>query len=202
MEKTKKGVFTLFKSLNGFDNITKFRLINSFLAAVVMGIMLPITIHLKGMYMLPYIIGLFSIATLLSVKTNRFMVENFNLNILFKMGIIVNTLIFLLALLFFYDEVITAYILSILGIFEVIVFSAYSIRLNNYITKYTPNKIQEFQITKNNISANGSILGSVLITVTTYFSNITCGVIVLSVVSFLVSLWLIINWNFFNGVED
>jgi len=182
-----------------FDRITQFRLLNLFLVSISIALLSPVIIHLKGVYMFTYVIGLFSISYTLALKTNKYMVP-FGNSKLFKMGNIVHLFFTFSTILYFYNPLIMIYLDSFSMLLQVIVFSAYTITLQNYITKEYPESVPEFQIKRNNIGANGTLIGlgigSLLL-----MHSIEITIIFFLVFNILFSIFLFWNWNFFENIE-
>jgi len=186
----------LLKSLKAFDTITKFRIQNAFLISVSTAILSPVMTHLYGLYMVTFMISLFSISYTLAVKTNPYFVKLGNEK-LFRLGIFVHIIFTLSAALYFWSPVTMVYMDSISTFIEICVFSAYSITLQNYITKYYPESVPEFQIVRNDYVANGTLFGLILSTGLLLIS-VKVTVIVFLIFNFGFSLYLLNNWNIFN----
>lgn len=194
-------MFNYFKKFKEQDEITEFRLINSFLVSVGFAILAPIIIVLKGAFLMVWVISLFSIAATLAVKSNKYLTEKFTISELYKLGIFIHLMFIISTLFYFLSPVLMVWLDSSLVILETAVFSSYSILLNNYITDNFPKSMQSFQVIRNSSWADGSLLGLSLITLVTYFSTTEVGLIVFIIYNFLFSLWLIYNWSFFDNKE-
>ena len=186
--------------INTLDEVTKFRLMNSFLVAIIIGVLGPAIITLKGTLMLPWVIAVFGILISLSVKSNRY-ITKLSISTVFRMSVIVNILLLLSTSLYFWNPLLMVYTDSIIMVIETAVMSAYSIQLNNYITERYPDSMHQFQILRNNIWADGGLIGLVLVTIVMYFFHITGAIYLFITVSSLFSIWLLTHWNFFKGRE-
>lgn len=186
---------TIFK-IKSLDNVTYFRLLNSFIVAIGLAIIAPAIITLKGTLMLPWIIALFSIAATLAVKTNTY-ITSFNINTVYHMVVITHFLLVLSTFLFFWNPLVMIYVDSVIVIIETAIMSAYSIQLTNYITIYHPKSMHTFQIMRNNIWADGGIIGLVITTIVMFFFHIPGAVWLFLIFNIPFSFWLLINWNFF-----
>jgi len=189
-----------FLKIQKFDKVTQFRLINAFFVAISMSLMAPIAVVLKGTYMLTWIISGFSIAYTIAVKTNKYMVPLGNEK-LYRTGIFIHLLYIGCSTIYFFSPLVMIWVNSIIVFFEIVVFSAYSITLQNYITKYYPKDVPSFQITRNNLIANGSIIGLILVTVVSLHS-LTTAVVFFILFNSLFSFWMLYHWNFFRNVPN
>ncbi len=187
------------KSLYKFDDITKFRLINAFIVSVCLGVLSPVLIVMKGLYMLPWVISLFSILYTVSVKTNKYLVPLGNEK-LYRIGVILHVLLILNTTLYFWFPSFMIYSDSIVMFFIYSNFSAYSISLTNYITEKYPDTVPEFQIAKNSINADGTIIGLIIASLVTAVS-LKLAVIVFLILNNFFSIYMIWNWNFFRASE-
>jgi len=186
-----------FKTL---DRITKFRLINSFIVTVLLSALITPIIMLQGLYMLPVMISVMAIMSTLAVKTNKFMVNRYSLDQMYKRGIIVQILYVFALLGFYFIPEITIYIISILTVLEIIIFSSFSIKLNVYITKFYPENVETYQILRNSIVADAKILGLIY---SALFIGFGVGFIFYSTAFFhmIFTIWLIKNYNMYKGIE-
>ncbi len=191
--------FKTYLKFKNFDKVTEFRLINMILVAIAMGLLGPIIITLKGSLLAVWVISMFSIISTLSIKTNNYMTKKYNFAELYKMGVVIHILIIVGACLYFVNPLIMVWLDSLLVIAEVMVFSAYSILLNNFITDYYPDTMNDFQVVRNSAYADGGLLGLFLITIITYFFSISIGLVVFIVFNFLFSIWMILKWNYLSN---
>lgn len=191
-----------YKRFNNFDKVTKFRLINAFIAAIGINLIVPIITDLKGEYLVAWVISLFMILETLAIKTNRYMVDNFTLDEIYKISTISHLLFTVVALLYFVNPLYMVIGDTIASIIVITVFSAYSIKLNNYITNYYPDSMSEFQIVRNSTFADGILIGLSIVTLITFLLTIKYAIIVFVIFNFLFSIWLLYNWNFFKDIKD
>lgn len=181
-----------------FDEVTEFRLINAFLTAIGISLLTPVIITLKGLYLAVWVISIFSILSTLSVKTNDFFVKTFGLSSLYKLGIFMHLLLVLSSCVYFYSPMLMIWLDSLMVILVTMVFSAYSILLNNYITHNYPESINDFQVVRNSSWADGFLVGLIVITLITYFLSTSVGVAIFIGFNSMFSLWMIYNWKFFD----
>ena len=191
----------IFKKFEQFDKVTEFRLKNAFIVALGMALLTPIIISLKGLYMLPWVISIFSIVQSLTVKLNKQIIEWFNLEQLYRIGILLHFLFICVSMLYFVSPVAMIYADSIVAILEVAIFSSYSIALNNYLTKFYPQHMSEFQIVRNSSWADGYLVGLTAITVITYMWGIVFGIYSFIAYNLVFTLWLMYHWNFFKDID-
>jgi hypothetical protein len=194
------NIFNLPKTLSSFDDfddVTKFRLINSFVVAFGFTMLVPVLTVLKGTLMLAWIIGLLSIFNMLAVKSNEIFVHTFSMDNLYKMTIVLHVLLILSASLYYYSPTIMIYADSFIALMETAVISAYSITLNNYIAKEYPGSMSKFQIIRNSSWADGALIGLLISTATLYFlpMGFTIGLFLL--INTVFTFWLVKNWDFY-----
>ena len=186
-----------FSKLKGFDTFTRFRLINSFIIAIGINLIIPILSDLKGEYLVSWVISLFLILETISVKTNRYFVANFSISKLYKISIFAHLSFTLVAALYFWNPLYMVYADMITAIIDVSIFSALSIKLNNYLTDNYPDSMSEFQIIRNNIYADGILLGLSIVTILSYLFGNSIAIIIFIIFNTIFSVYLIKNWNFY-----
>jgi hypothetical protein len=195
------GLLSSLKRFKEFDKVTEFRLYTSILVAIGFGLLGPILVSLKGLYLLPWIISIFAIIQTLAVKTNNWFVANLSLDAMYKIGIFIHILFIVTSAIYFISPMYMVWIEGLLAIIEIAVFSAYSIALNNYLTHKFPDSMSDFQIVRNSSWADGYLIGLGLISLITYFGTISTGIIVFIIFNTLLSLYLIYNWNFYKDID-
>lgn len=191
-------MFSSLSKFAEFDKITEFRLKNAFMVAISMSLIAPIIIQLKGIYMLVWVISLFSIAQTLAVKTNDIMTRNFSIPSLYRIGIVVHIIFTLTACLYFISPGLMIWVDSVLSLIEITVFGAYSIVLNNYLAEKHSEQMGRFQIVRNSSWADGALLGLGVVSLITYFLGVPWAIGFFIVYNVVFSGWMISNWNFFN----
>ena len=190
-----------FNQFNKFDKVTRFRLINAFIIAAGMNLLYPVLADLKGEYLVAWVISAFMIIETLAVKTNRYFVDNFSLSLIYKLSIIAHINFTLVAGLYFWNPLYMIYGDMIAAILDVSIFSAFSIMLNNYLTNNYPESMNEFQIVRNSIWADGILLGLFTVTAITYFFGNSVAIILFIIFNICFSSWLICNWKFYDDVR-
>lgn len=191
-----------FKKLKDFDAVTRYRLINAFIIAAGMNLLYPVLADLKGEYLVAWIISAFMIIETLAVKTNRYFIENFTLSKIYKLSIFAHINFTIVASLYFWNPLYMIYGDMIAAIVDVSIFSAFSIALNNYLTNNYPESMNEFQIVKNSIWADGILLGLFTVTAITYFFGNSVAIAVFLIFNILFSAWLIWNWKFYDNIKN
>jgi len=191
------GIFTKFMGLDKFDKITQFRLINAFLISIGLSIIAPALIILKGTLMLPWVISVLSIISTLSVKTNKYLTK-LDISLLYKIGVIIHLILILNTSIYFYNPTIMIYLDSLLLIIDISIFSAYSIKLNNYLADNYPNTMNEFQIVRNSTWADGTIIGLSISTLLMYI-DIQYSIIAFISYNSLLCIRFLYNWNFYDN---
>jgi len=180
-----------YKNIKNFDDVTKLRIINLGFISFSMGLIAPIETSLKGTYLLPWVISIFSILHTLAVKTNSYMINKLRLQDFYDIGILIHFLYIPIFLLFFYSAPLMVYASLTLMVVEVMVFSAFSIKLNTYLVDNFPQKMESFQVTRNSVGADSSIFGMSLAIIIDLFFGIGGSIIVFVILNLLLSLWLI-----------
>lgn len=190
-----------FKKLKEFDTVTRFRLINAFIIAAGMNLLYPVLADLKGEYLVAWIISAFMIIETLAVKTNRYFIENFSLSKIYKLSVFAHINFTLVAALYFCNPLYMIYGDMIAAIVDVSIFSAFSIMLNNYLTNNYPESMNEFQIVRNSIWADGILLGLIVVTGVTYFFGNSVAIVLFLGFNIIFSSWLIWNWKFYDNIN-
>lgn len=189
-----------FKKLKEFDAVTKYRLINVFLIAAGMNLLYPVLADLKGEYLVAWVISAFMILETIAVKTNRYFIEHFTLSKMYKMSVFAHINFTLVAALYFWNPLYMVYADMIAAIVDVSVFSAFSIMLTNYLTDNYPESMNEFQIVRNSIWADGILIGLIAVTLITYFFGNSVAIAVFLIFNVAFSSWLIWNWKFYDNI--
>ena len=190
-----------FNQFNKFDKVTIYRLINAFMIAAGMNLLYPVLADLKGEYLVAWVISAFMIIETLAVKTNRYFVDNFSLSLIYKLSVLAHINFTLVAGLYFWNPLYMIYGDMIAAILDVSIFSAFSIMLNNYLTNNYPESMNEFQIVRNSIWADGILLGLFTVTAITYFFGNSVAIILFIIFNICFSSWLICNWKFYDDVR-
>ncbi len=186
---------------NKFDKVTRYRLINAFVIAAGMNLLYPVLADLKGEYLVAWVISAFMILETLTVKTNRFFTENFNISQIYKLSVFAHVNFTFVAAFYFWNPLYMIYASMISAIIEVTIFSVFSIMLTNYLTNNYPESIGEFQIVRNSIWADGILIGLFTVTVVTYFFGNSVAIILFIIFNICFSAWLIWNWKFYDNVK-
>lgn len=179
-------------TLNSFEQITRFRLINAFLIAVGMNLFIHILIDLKCEILLAWFISVFMIVETIMIKLNEYFIEKFTMDQVYKMTIFAHLISFIIALSYFWSPTFMIYAEAVMGIVDIAIFSAFTIQLNNHIAENYPKDMSKFQIFRNSTWADGMLLGLGLAAFITFVADIGVGIISFA----FFSAWLIYNWNF------
>ena len=190
-----------FNQFNKFDKVTRFRLINAFIIAAGMNLLYPVLADLKGEYLVAWIISAFMIIETIAVKTNRYFIDNFSLSTMYKISIFAHINFTLVAGLYFWNPLYMIYGDMIAAIIDVSIFSAFSIMLTNYLTNNYPESMNEFQIVRNSIWADGILVGLTTVTAITYFFGNSVAIILFIIFNICFSSWLIWNWKFYDNIK-
>ena len=184
-----------------FDEITRFRLINAFLFGIGFNLILPILLDLRGELLSSTFITFILIVTTLSVKTNIYLVKLQKEN-LYKLGIFAHLIFLLGALTYYYDKLLFVYVDSFIGIIEVAIFSAYSIKLDVYLTNNYPKDVKKFQVFKNSNYADATLIGLFIVWITSYIGGNDYSVLAFVIFNIGFTAWMFYNWNFFKEAND
>ena len=190
-----------FNQFNNFDKVTRFRLINAFIIDAGMNLLYPVLADLKVEYLVSLIISAFMIIETIAVKTNRYFIDNFSLSTMYKISIFAHINFTLVAGLYFWNPLYMIYGDMIAAIIDVSIFSAFSIMLTNYLTNNYPESMNEFQIVRNSIWADGILVGLTTVTTITYFFGNSVAIILFIIFNICFSSWLIWNWKFYDDVR-
>ena len=190
-----------YKDLYDFDEITQFRLINTFLFAVGFNLILPVLMDLRGELLTTQFITFILIMTTLSVKVNKYLVK-FSLSDLYKVGNISHVLFFSAGFLYFWDKLYFVYADSFFAILEIAIFSSYRIKLDTYLADNYANTVKDFHVFRNSIFADATLIGLFLVWITSYFSGNSLSVSVFIAYNMMFLTWLIYHWNYINNVLE
>lgn len=180
-----------------FDETTKFRLRNSFFVAISLTILDPIIISLQGLYLGATLIAVFMIANMLAVKTNKLITDNFDASALLHGAVIFHLLYTIGAGIYFVNAELFVYVVIILEIIAIALFSAYSIHLDHHISNHTPELMKDFRINANSNYANASMIGLGSSALLSWF-NPDYAIISFIVFDAAFFLYLLENINFHN----
>jgi len=179
-----------------FDKITKFRLINAFWFAFIIGLTSPVLSHLKGLLSVT-VLSIIAIGAKLMMKTNDWFDKKFTLSEIYKLGTVLNIAFLCSTTIYFYNPKTMILLDSILSVIEFGIFSVYSIKLNEYITKYHPNSFKSFQKVRNATWADGTLLGLFITMVLSSFFNEKNIVMIALVIWTAYVIRLIWFWNIY-----
>ena len=181
-------------NLNKFDEITKFRLIITGLTNVLFTFLYPI---LAGYYNLleikvgdvlfvsATIIAMFSILKTLGMKFVKYISDKISFSNIFLICIIMDILLGIEITLYFVSIKLTIWVEMILSVMQIPFTIAYNNSLNNYINYFYKSSLTNYQNYRTDLSAESSLLGLVLASITTLFS------IKLAIIIFIVGILLL-----------
>ena len=187
-----------YRKIEQFDFITQYRLRTMLFWSICLFIISPLLLELKGEYLLTWAISIFMIAEQLALKTNRFMTERFSLSELYKMGIYVHLVFLCSSLIYFYDKLYMVIADSILAIIDTTIFSALSIKLNNYLIENYPEKNNEFQIVRNSLWVDGVLIALSFSTIISYFLGRDYLIYVFIFINIIFNIYLFKNYNIYD----
>lgn len=187
-----------YKKIKGFDKITKFRLLNSFVVTVALTTLVPIMVDLKGEYLVPWLISMFIFIETLSAKTHGFFVDRFNISGLYKLGILVHISLIFILLVYYFDPKLFIMMDCIFGILAVAVFGAFSISLDVYQSTYHLEDVQDFKVVRNSIIADATLLGLTFSFLLTLFFTIKIAITSVLIYHTIFSIYLIYRRNYIN----
>lgn len=185
--------------MTNFDEVTNFRLINLFLFSISFSFISSILVDLKGELLQPEVISFFMILATLSVKTNDYFTKNFNLSQLYKLGNFVHLNLVLITFVYFYDKLLFIYIDSISVILETMIFSAYRIKLDVWLTNNNPSITSDYKVKANSLFADATLIGLFASIFVVKFFGIEYVISIFILYNIIFSIWLFLNWNFFEN---
>ena len=191
-----------YKDLYKFDEITQFRLINTFLFAISFNLILPVLMDLRGELLTSTLITFILIVTTLAVKINKYIIENFTLSEIYKLGNFSHILFFSAGFIYYWNQLYFVYADSFFAIVEVAIFSSYTIKLNVYLADNYADTVGDFHVFRNSIFADGTLIGLFIVWMTSYFSGNTLSVTVFIGYNLIFLAWLLYNWNFIERVLE
>jgi len=201
----KKYILRMKNDFQCLSNITRFRLINLTIVIIIFGFITPILDSFKGIYMgfgdihASTVISFFWILGSVVGLLNDKILEKLNLSQMFLGAIIFHFLITLIIPIYFWNPTIMIYLESLMGIFDGLLFTAYSIALGNYITYFENEKFQIFQNLRIKIMLISGIVSYTLsFLVTLVFSN-DVALIIFCVVNFFFFLYLFKNKDIYKN---
>jgi len=198
----KRRMERYLNNFRSFDKVQNFRIINLFFVSVGLSILGPIMITLKGTFLAVWIISMFSIGSMLAVKANSYIISRFSLEQVYKATIITHILLIVIAIVYFFNPHLMVYLDSTLLIFDVAIFSTYSIMLTNYLTEHTPEDMSRFQVIRNSVYADASLIGLIIVGLLNYFFAIEVSIIIFIIYNLSFSIYLLYNWNFYDKLGE
>ena len=189
------------RKIRTFDKITNFRLLNRVIITFSMFILIPIIIDLKGEYLAPWVISSLMIGEVLSAKYQGYFVEKFSLSDLYKLGMGVHSVLVVIMFVYFYDKMFFVVSLSVLAILEIVVFGAFSIKLDVFQMNNFSDTVQDFKIVRNSVVADATVLGLGVSALLSYYS-VNIAVLVSLVCQSLFSGYFLYNWNYISNIIE
>lgn len=185
-----------YRKIKGFDTITKFRLLNSFVVTVAITTLTPIIISMKGEYLVPWLISVLIFLETVSAKTNGYFVEKFNISGLYKLGIIVHISLMFIMVVYYFDPLIFVLLDCLFGIMAIAVFGSFSIALDVYQSTYFLKDVQDFKVVRNSIIADATLIGLTVSFLMTFFFTVKVAITVVLVYHTIFSMYLLYNINY------
>lgn len=191
----------IFKELDSFDEITRFRIINAIAVLFGLNLLIPVINDLRGELLTSSVIAVMMIGTTLAVKANQYIVR-WDMTLVYKLGIIFHLLLTLATGLYFYDSMSYIYLNAVLGIIEISIFTSYSIQLDEHLAKTAPETVGRFKVYINSRKADSILLGLGITASMTFFLGVTSVFIIFIIYNGLFSIWLMKNWHFFDNIQN
>jgi len=195
------------RDFSKLSDITKFRLENLFLVVFLFGLLTPLITSFKGIYLhlgdisAPTILSIFFIISSLIGLLNDWVLENFNLTSLFKGVILFHTVYIFVLLIYFIDPTVMMFIDMFLGMFDMLLFTAYSIALGNFVAYFENDKFQIFQNLRNKILIISAILGSSISTLINYFFSDGTVILIFILGNMFFIIYLLKNINIYKDYD-
>jgi len=193
-----KNKYLFILRLNELDEVQRFRFKLSFFAAIFIMIIAPVINKYQGVYFTTQLITIIMILHQFSSKFLEKINQKFKIGELYKIMIFVQFLEVSILSIYFYDFKLMIYIYSFFEIFLGLVALSYGIKLTSLQAKNDPNQIKTVQIFKQNIWAEGFLVGL-------FFSILlqSIGIMYIVIVGILIrlsiALYLLKNWDFFDN---
>jgi len=184
--------------LSELDEAQRFRFIGTFFVAIYMMILIPIIKKYQGIYFTTQLITILMIVQQLS---NKFL-EKFNQK--FIIGQLLHILIILqlieigILFLYFYDFKLMIYLYSFFDILLAFVAMSYGIKLTSLQAKKDPYHVKTIQIFKQNIWAEGFLIG-LFLSFGLQYLGIAYVIAVAILIRVGLNIYFIKNWNFFDN---
>jgi len=191
-------MFLAVNHFNRFDEVTRYRLENAFIFALIIGLTMPVFSNLKGLLSVT-VLSVIAILSKLIMKTNDWFDKKFTLSQIYKMGIILNIMFVISTCVYFYSPKIMIFLDSVLSVLEFGIYSVYSIKLNQYLTSEHPENFRDFQKVRNATWADGTLLGLGITSMVSMLTEVKT-IIIAAITIYLFYIGrLIYNWNFFDN---
>ncbi len=183
--------------LSELDEVQRFRFIGTFFVALYMMIMLPVIKKYQGVFFTTQLITILLIASQLS---NKFLEK---VNSRFRIGQIYHFLVYtqiteiLILFIYFYNFKLMIYLYSFFDIILAFIAMSYGIKLTSMYAKKYPKEFKMLPIFKQNIWAEGFIIGLFLSFGLQYLGvfYIICAGITLRIG---ILIYMLINYNFYD----
>lgn len=189
----------MFKELNSFDSITKFRIINAIAVVFGLNLLIPVINDLRGELLTSSMIAVMMIGTTLAVKANEILVK-LDMTLVYKLGNIFHLLLTISTAIYFFNPLLYVYINAVLGIIEIAIFTSYSIQLDEHIAKTSPHVLSRFKVYINSRKADAILFGLAVTASLTYLFGVNIVFICFMIYNTLFSIWLMKNWSFFDKI--
>jgi len=178
----------------------RFRLVNTFLDAVAIGIIAPVIISMNGLYMSVTLISAFAIIASISVYANTYIVR-LTIGRLLRIIVLLDILLLSMTSMYFVSPTVMVYGQEILLILVVLVEGAFSINFITHISSIPDDALRKFQVDRGNYRATGSILGLGLSSILSiYFEN---AVLIMTFMTYfiLVKIYVVVNIRIYDDVK-
>ena len=170
---------------------------NTGFTAFCFSIISPVLISLYGEQLLVWVISAFLILNNLALKTNKVVVKHFSICSLYRIGVLVVLLFIICYVLYFVSPFIMIVFQSCLTVLEIIIFSAYSIKLDEYLATNYPNTFKDFSIARNSLKTDGFLVGLGISTVLSLLFGDKIIILFTLFCLMVYLLWLLYNFNFY-----
>ena len=92
--------------------------------------------------------------------------------------------------------------MSIINSIEIMIFGAYTIKLDAYLSKYYHKDFQKFKIYRNSIVSDFVIIAYIFSFLVLTFGNSVLLLKIVFILHILFFTWLLKNWNFYQKFKE
>jgi len=194
----KKINFLYILRLSELDEAQRFRFIGSFFVAIYLMILIPVIKKYQGVFFTTQLITVLMILQQLSSKFLEKINEKFIIGQLLHILTILQLIEICILFLYFYDFKLMVYLYSFFDILLAFVAMSYGIKLTSLQAKKDPHRVKTIQIFKQNIWAEGFLIG-LFLSFGLQYLGIAYVISTAIAIRAGLAMYFIKNWNFFDN---